>query len=137
MIISCTSCNTMLRIDSSLVKVDGSKVRCAKCNDIIMVYPPKNNTESRIQRRNNNTEMAASNIGSEVPDNHPIENIEPTDDLEQVAEDGDIEYAELPELSEIEEIVDSILDERDHFKNISPYIQAKYSLTQNLDFGRV
>jgi hypothetical protein len=81
--------------------------------------------------------MAASNIGSEVPDNHPIENIEPTDDLEQVAEDGDIEYAKLPELSEIVEIVDSILDERDHFKNISPYIQAKYSLTQNLDFGRV
>ena len=137
MIISCTSCNTMLRIDSSLVKVDGSKVRCAKCNDIIMVYPPKNNTEFHIQRRNNNTEMAASNIESEEPENHPIENIGPTDILEEVAEGEDIEYAELPELSEIEEIVDSILDERDHLKNISPYIQAKYSLTQNLDFGGV
>lgn len=52
-------------------------------------------------------------------------------------EDEHIEYAELPGLSEIEEIVDSLLDEGDHLKNLSPNIQAKYSLTQDLNFSGV
>ena len=135
MIISCKSCNSMLRIDNSSVKVDGSKVRCAKCNDAFMVYPPKNNTESLIHGRNKSTEIAASNLENEVADSHPIENIEPIEDFEET--DKSFEYAELPDLSEIEEIVDSILDERDYLSNFSPNIQAKYSLTQNLDFSGV
>ena len=52
-------------------------------------------------------------------------------------EDEDIEYAELPDLSDIEEIVDSILDEGDPLKNMSPNILAKYSLPQDFNFSGI
>ena len=58
-------------------------------------------------------------------------------DLEEIVKNGATEYADLPDLSEIEEIVNSILDERDHLSDISPHLQAKYSLTQNLNFSGV
>ena len=71
----------------------------------------------------NNTATNVSSIG----------HVEPGEDFDKKVEIDDIDYAELPDLSEIEEIVESILDERDHLNNISPYIQAKYVLTRDLD----
>ena len=135
MFIACTTCNTKLQIDESLVEVGGSKVRCAKCNDIFMVNPTKHNTESYVQGRNRNTEITDSNIEGEVPANHPTKNIETTDDLEKVLEEGTTDYSGLPDISEIEAMVDSIWDERDHIKDISPFFLAKYSLTQDLNIS--
>jgi len=125
-----------------------------------MVFPPDQNTESYannstsnsdvavvipkvkhsllddlFQRQNKQNEIAASTEKSEESDNYSNDDIEPIEDFEEVEEDEDIEYAELPDLSEIEEIVDSIFDERDHIGDISPHLQPKYSLTQNLNFS--
>jgi len=74
---------------------------------------------------------------SDKPDNHSTKNIRPTNDFEEMVKNGATEYAGLPDIPEIEEIVDSILDERDHISNISPHIQAKYCLTQNQNFSEV
>ena len=39
MIITCNKCSTNFNLDDSLVKEDGSKVRCSVCKDIFTAYP--------------------------------------------------------------------------------------------------
>ena len=41
MIITCKECNANFKLDESLLKPTGSKVRCSKCNEIFVAYPPK------------------------------------------------------------------------------------------------
>ncbi len=162
MMIPCVSCQSMFRLEDIYVKELGSKVRCSKCHEIFMVFPPEQNTESRskpstsnadmafvipyvkhsllddlFQGQNKSNDMVASTVNTEKSDNSSSEITEPMDSFEELEEDELIEYVELPDLSEIENIVDSILDERDHLNNISPDIQAKYSLTQDLNFSGV
>ena len=38
--VPCKSCQTTFRLDSSLVKSTGTKVRCSKCREVFKVYPP-------------------------------------------------------------------------------------------------
>jgi len=45
MIIPCVSCQSMFRLDNRLIKTTGSKVRCSKCHEIFMVYPPDDYNE--------------------------------------------------------------------------------------------
>jgi len=41
MIITCKECKANFKLDESLLKPTGSKVRCSKCNEIFVAYPPK------------------------------------------------------------------------------------------------
>ncbi len=41
MIIQCEECKTKFNLDESLLKDEGSKVRCTVCRHIFVVYPPK------------------------------------------------------------------------------------------------
>jgi pilus assembly protein FimV len=40
MIITCKGCNASFNLDESLLKPEGSKVRCSKCKEIFVAYPP-------------------------------------------------------------------------------------------------
>ncbi len=40
MIITCKACNASFNLNESLLKPEGSKVRCSKCKEIFMAYPP-------------------------------------------------------------------------------------------------
>lgn len=40
MIINCKGCNASFNLDENLLKPEGSKVRCSKCKEIFMAYPP-------------------------------------------------------------------------------------------------
>lgn len=40
MIITCNNCNSRFNIDEKLIKPQGSKVKCSKCQTIFTVYPP-------------------------------------------------------------------------------------------------
>ncbi len=40
MIITCNECDTRFNIDESLLKQTGSKVRCSKCKNVFLAYPP-------------------------------------------------------------------------------------------------
>jgi len=160
MMIPCVSCDSMFQIDDIYIKSKGSKVRCSKCRDIFFVFPPDQNTESCPQNSNSidnaaivipnvrhsllddlfqvqhiPAKMATPMVKNQKRDHFSFESIGPKEDSNEGEEAENIEYAELPDLSEIEEIVDSILDEGDHLKNISPYIQANYSLSQDLNFS--
>ncbi len=41
MIITCEKCSTSFNLDDSIVKQDGTKVRCSQCKHIFMAYPPQ------------------------------------------------------------------------------------------------
>jgi pilus assembly protein FimV len=41
MIITCKACNARFNLDENLLKPTGSKVRCSKCNEVFMAYPPE------------------------------------------------------------------------------------------------
>ncbi len=40
MIITCDDCNSSFSIGDNLIKESGSKVRCSKCDNVFMAYPP-------------------------------------------------------------------------------------------------
>ncbi len=40
MFITCQECNTTFRLDESLLKPTGSKVRCSQCRNMFFAYPP-------------------------------------------------------------------------------------------------
>ena len=41
MIVSCTECNAKFNLDESLIKTEGSRVRCSQCKHVFTVYPPQ------------------------------------------------------------------------------------------------
>jgi predicted Zn finger-like uncharacterized protein len=46
MIITCKECITSFNLDEKLLKPDGSKVRCSKCQHIFIAYPPVESADS-------------------------------------------------------------------------------------------
>jgi predicted Zn finger-like uncharacterized protein len=40
MIVTCDRCSTKYNLDESLVKEEGSKVRCSRCRHVFLAYPP-------------------------------------------------------------------------------------------------
>ena len=40
MIITCKACNASFNLNESLLKPEGSKVRCSKCKEVFIAYPP-------------------------------------------------------------------------------------------------
>ncbi|MBF0452217.1 MAG: zinc-ribbon domain-containing protein [Candidatus Magnetomorum sp.] len=45
--IECQTCNTHFKLDDSLIKKDGTKVRCSKCKEIITVYPQEDKPSAK------------------------------------------------------------------------------------------
>jgi branched-chain amino acid transport system substrate-binding protein len=43
--IECQTCNTRFKLDDSLIKKEGTKVRCSKCKEVITVYPQNDPSE--------------------------------------------------------------------------------------------
>ncbi|MGW8301613.1 MAG: zinc-ribbon domain-containing protein, partial [Desulfobacterales bacterium] len=45
MIVTCNECDSSFNVDDSLIKDDGSKVRCSKCSSVFVVYPEVSGSE--------------------------------------------------------------------------------------------
>jgi len=145
MMIPCVSCNSMFRLDNIHIKTTGSKVRCSKCHDIFMVYPPENYTGSNskdevaivipnvqisllddlFQVQNNSNDIADDTLTNEASDNYLIDSFESVEDYEDLEEDEDIECTNLPDLSEFEAMID--WDEGKDTENFSPDDKSKSS----------
>jgi len=143
MMIPCVSCNSMFRLDNIHINTDGSKVRCSKCHDIFMVYPPEDYKGSNskddvaivipyvqesllddlFQVQNKSKNITVANGTIEESDNYIIDSIESIEDFEEVEEDEDIGCANLPDLSEFEAMID--WDEGKDSENISPDDKSK------------
>ena len=46
MIVTCNDCDSSFNVNDSLIKADGSKVRCSKCSSVFVVYPEAPESES-------------------------------------------------------------------------------------------
>ena len=99
MIITCKECNANFKLDESLLKPTGSKVRCSKCNDIFVAYPPKisEKVEAPI-------EMALD-----------IEEQQVTKDLkadkEKMTDPDELDFSDMDKLIDEEEASEDIVDE--------------------------
>ena len=45
MIVTCDECESSFNVGDSLIKADGSKVRCSKCSSVFVVYPDTSDSE--------------------------------------------------------------------------------------------
>jgi len=122
--IPCVSCQSTFRLESNLVKPTGSLVRCSKCKYIFMVYPPA--YDDKPITRDTNIDQSIlfdlfnverKNLAKDVFDQtsasinrHGVDEIGSIKDFEE-EEDTDsatdiIECADLPDLSEYEDMID-------------------------------
>jgi predicted Zn finger-like uncharacterized protein len=136
--IPCISCQSRFRLDSRLVKATGSLVRCSKCEYIFMVYPPAFYDEPVVKDTNIDQSILDELLKvekikryqgildktSDEINNQQFDEIASIKDLEeeeddQEAEIEDIELAELPDLSEYENMIDwdEFPDEADLIEN--------------------
>jgi len=78
MIITCTECKASFKLDESLLKPTGSKVRCSKCNNIFVAYPPEISEEAG----------KPIEIVSDIEDQKVTENLE--SDIEAIPDQDDL-----------------------------------------------
>lgn len=103
MIITCEACGTSFKIKSSLIKDTGSSVKCSKCQQVFIAYPPYVKPEAP-------TELVSEADGSD--DDEAFEKALDKafeDDFEDDFESGSTEQEEIE--SEIDEAIGAIDDE--------------------------
>ena len=124
--IPCISCNSLFRLDSSIINPIGSLVRCSKCRFIFIVYPQ----EFDEQPKTKNTNIDQSILDDLFNMEHAARTELPFDQVteewnnffaqgalsieefnEEVAEEPgsntvDTDSTDLPDLSEYENMID-------------------------------
>ena len=149
--IPCVSCQSLFRLDSSLVKSTGSLVRCSKCKYIFMVYPPTHSEEPIAKDTNIDQSILfdlfklerksrANGIldqASEEPNSQRAEEIASIQDFDQEEPDSESkngEYADLPDLSEYDAMID--WDEYPDADDLTEHKKQFYNSTQDLDINK-
>ena len=124
--ISCVSCQSICELDNNLVKPTGSLVRCPECDFIFMVQRPSF-AEKLIVKDTNIDQSILNDLYSirpepyaEIPVDQPFEEaddfvVESLTSIEDFGEEAkkepdpntdDIRFADLPDLSEYEDMID-------------------------------
>ena len=124
--IPCISCNSMFRIDSSIIQPTGSLVRCSKCRFIFIVHPQEFNEQPILKDTNIDqsilddlfdiqhsprTQLLLGDLSEEWNKLFAQGALSIEDFDEQVTEESDsnfvdTECTELPDLSEYENMID-------------------------------
>ena len=120
--ISCISCQSSFHLDYSIVKPTGSLVKCPKCEFIFIVHPPDYDEQPVTEDTNidqsilsdlfkmqhvRKTKEATDEISNEL-DDYEVESLMSIEDLgeeEAGAETEEVKYADLPDLSEYENMI--------------------------------
>jgi len=104
MIITCKKCSANFNLDESLLKPTGSKVQCAKCDDIFVAYPPTHATDSD----------ELTDIISDLEAEQDLKEIEGAPEVEDVMdetfEDLDLDLDIEPELKKAAEDLPSSIE---------------------------
>lgn len=95
MIITCKECNANFKLDESLLKPTGSKVRCSKCNEIFVAYPPKisEEVEAPIEK------------ALDIEDQQVAEDLEA--DKKEMADPDELDFSDMDKLIDEEETSES------------------------------
>ena len=99
MIITCKECNANFNLDESLLKPTGSKVRCSKCKEIFVAYPPK--ISEKIE--------APVEMELDVEDQKVTEDLEV--DKKETTDPDELDFSDMDKLIDEEEPSEDILDE--------------------------
>ncbi len=96
MIVQCENCKTKFNLDESLLKEDGSKVRCSVCGDVFVVYPPQEMEDISIDDASEFEETVAIDDAKVSPPIPEVEegSVEPgfeEPDQEPLGEEDEIE----------------------------------------------
>jgi len=86
MIITCKECNANFKLDESLLKPTGSKVRCSKCNEIFVAYPPKISEEDE----------APIEMELDIEDQQVTEDLE--DDKKEMTDPDELDFSDMDKL---------------------------------------
>lgn len=107
MIITCYSCSTSFKLDDSLIKTKGTKVRCSRCKHFFILYPP----EPEITQ-------APEKLPATVPAQDPLMAVEEQDvsDLPDLDLD-ESEFGHL-DLAGFEHNIDLESDEEELFRGV-------------------
>lgn len=121
--IRCVACQTPLVLESDQINVNGSMVRCLMCSYIFMVFPPDCYGKPVTQDTNidqsiladifemQNDPPARLSIGK-LSEKGPSAMVEPDVSGKKSGDDNtslvpdETEYADLPDLSELEKLID-------------------------------
>ena len=151
--IGCIKCQSRFQLDSDRISENGSMVRCLNCSYIFMVYPPDYYGSPVVQETNIEQEILDDLFemhgrGSEprIRQNRSEDSrfivVDNLNTMEHIREEdlnpNDAEYAELPDLSELEKIIDwDDIDDRNDLE-VSP-TKSNYNPndTQELDINRI
>ncbi len=102
MLVTCTECNTSFTLEDRGIKKSGSKVRCSRCKNIFVVYPPESYSTPEIPE-DFKKEFDALDSGSgkeeDLPEGEEID----FDELDKMLEaNEELELEEAPEVVEEE-----------------------------------
>ncbi|MEX1330345.1 MAG: DUF3426 domain-containing protein [Desulfobacterales bacterium] len=92
MIITCKECNSSFKVDDSLIKETGSKVKCSKCENIFTAYPhsPENDlfsdTDEQLLDSDGSSELSDldSSLDDLFNDDESLETKTPQEDADDV-----------------------------------------------------
>ena len=104
MIITCKKCSASFNLDESLLKPTGSKVQCAKCDDIFVAYPPKLATDSD-ELTDIISDLEAEQESKEVEGAPEAEDV-----MDETFEDLDLDLDLEPELKKAAEDLPSSIE---------------------------
>lgn len=98
MIVTCNECDASFNVDDSLIKEDGSKVRCSKCRSVFVVYPEAFGSEP-----DEDDDLLALDM-----DDGLDEDLDADEELADLAMDDDADD-ELPDLEDMMDFADDDL----------------------------
>ena len=149
--ICCVECQTKFQIDPERINNNGSMVRCSQCSYIFMVYPPDYYGSPVIQDTNIEQEILDELYEMQDEPEGGLSSIDKTAgeskviivDNDKQMENAkvkdlnpkDAEYAELPDLSELEKTID--WSDINDFEDSPAKSSHNYNDTQELDINRV
>jgi len=120
--VPCISCQSIFHLDNSVVKATGALAKCSKCDFIFIVHSSDFGEQPIIQDTNIDqsilfdlfkmqhvpkTKVAFDEI-SEESDDYEVESLMSIEDFDEEvaeAEDEEVEYTDLPDLSEYEDMI--------------------------------
>ena len=150
--IRCVACQILFQLETDLININGSMVKCLKCSYIFMVYPPdycgspvtedtnidQSILEDLLSMQNDpGAQMPISNFCEE---GHIalVDDIRPIGDFGEKISDSNTDntkYANLPDLAELEKMID--WDDLNDFDDPPTKSNQNYNDTQGLDINSV
>lgn len=102
MLVTCTECSTSFTLEDRGIKKSGSKVRCSRCKNIFVVYPPESYSTPEIPE-DFKEEFDVSDSGSGKEEDLPEREEIDFDELDKMLEaDEELELEEALEIVEEE-----------------------------------